>query len=178
MIILNCATRPKHRLSDINFKNLELICDSLTLYIIKCIYTGEDTTPIHHKQHPIYLHTTWLQEQPLYKHSTALHNINNTIATGFNQNKPAERTIRVALDMSKEFDIVNIHTLTHKLRQTNIPHTIIKFIANFIKGRKAYTTLRNRISTQRQFKNDVPQGGVLSPTLQYTHLTLQHHSHQ
>ena len=46
-----------------------------------------------------------------------------------------------------------------------LPHTIIKYIANYIKGRKAYTTFRNKTSTQRQFKNGVPQGGVLSPTL-------------
>ena len=76
--------------------------------------------------------------------STALHNINNTIATDFNQNKPPERTITVALDISKAFDTVNIHTLTHKIQQTNTPHTIIKCIANYIKGRKAYTTFRNK----------------------------------
>ena len=76
-----------------------------------------------------------------------------------------ERTITVALDMSKAFDTVNIHTLTHKLHQTHIPHTIIKYIANYIKGRKAYTTFRNKTSTQRQFKNGVSQGGVLSPSL-------------
>ena len=97
--------------------------------------------------------------------STALHNINNTIATGFYQNKPPERTITVALDIIKAFDTVNIHTLTHKLHQINIPQTIIKYIANYIKRRKAYTTFRNKTSTQRQFKNGVPQGGVLSPTL-------------
>ena len=33
-----------------------------------------------------------------------------------------------------------VHTLIRKLLQTNIPGTIIKFIANYIKGRKAYTT--------------------------------------
>ena len=97
--------------------------------------------------------------------STALHNINNTIATGFNQNKPPERTLTVALDMSKAFDTVSIHTLTHKLHQTNLPHTIIKYIANYIKGRKAYTTSRNKTSTHRQFKNGVPQGSGLSHTL-------------
>ena len=37
--------------------------------------------------------------------------------------------------------------------------------ANYIKGRKAYTTYRNHTSKQRQFKTGVPQGGVLSPTL-------------
>ena len=59
----------------------------------------------------------------------------------------------------------NIHTLIRKLLQTNIPGTIIKFIANNIKGRKTYTTYRNHTSKQRQFKTSVPQGGVLSPTL-------------
>ena len=50
------------------------------------------------------------------------------------------------------------HTLIRKLLQTNIPGTIIKFIANYIKGRKAYTTRSGD-------ETGVPQGGVLSPTL-------------
>ena len=118
---------------------------------------GEDTTPVHHKQHPTHLHATWLQKQLLYKHSTTQHKQHHPNRL---QNKPPERTITVALDMSKAFDTVNIHTLTHKLRQTKIPHTIIKYIENYIKGRKVYTTFRNKTST-RQFKNGVPQGGVL-----------------
>ena len=73
------------------------------------------------------------------------------------------QTITVALNMNKAFDTINIHTLIRKLLQTNIP--LIKFIANYIKGRKAYTTYRNHTSRQRQFKIGVPQGGVLSPTL-------------
>ena len=71
----------------------------------------------------------------------------------------------VALDMSKAFDNINIHTLIRKLLQTKIPGTIIRFIANHIKGCKAYTTYRNHTSSQRQFKTGVPQGGVLSPIL-------------
>ena len=78
---------------------------------------------------------------------------------------PPARTITVALDMTKAFDTINIHTLIKKLLQTNIPDTIIKFIVNYIKGRKAYTTYRNHTSRQRQFKTGVPQFGVLSPTL-------------
>ena len=46
-----------------------------------------------------------------------------------------------------------------------IPPILIKFITNYIKGRKAFTTYNNKTSTQRQFKTGVPQGGVLSPTL-------------
>ena len=60
---------------------------------------------------------------------------------------------------------INIYTLIRKLLQTNIPSTIIKFITNYIKGREAYITYRNHTFRQRQFKNGVPQGGVLSPTL-------------
>ena len=78
---------------------------------------------------------------------------------------PPARTITVALDMSKAFDTINIHTLIRKLLQTKIPGTIIKFIANYIKGRIAYTTYRKHTYSQRQFKTGVPQGGVLSPTL-------------
>ena len=57
------------------------------------------------------------------------------------------------------------HTLIRKLLHTNIPGTIIKFITNYINGRKAYTTYRNYTSRYRQFKTGVPQGGVHSPTL-------------
>ena len=96
---------------------------------------------------------------------TALHTVNNTVAKGFNQMTPPAQTITVALDMSKAFNTINIHTLIRNLLQTNIPGTIIKFIANYIKGRKVYTTYRNHTSSQRQFKTGVPQGGVLSPTL-------------
>ena len=78
---------------------------------------------------------------------------------------PLARTITVALDMSKAFDTINIHTLIRKLLQTNIPGTIIKFITYYIKGRKAYKTHINHTSSQHQFKTGVPQGGILSPTL-------------
>ena len=101
------------------------------------------------------------------KHSTvtALHNLNSYIAQGFNQKKPPHRTIVVALDMSKAFDTVNTYILINKLMRTTIPNTILKFISNYIKSRKAYTIYNNATSKQKQFKAGVPQGGVLSPTL-------------
>ena len=96
---------------------------------------------------------------------TALHTLNNTVAKGFNQMAPPVQTITVALNMSKAFDTVNTHTLIGKLLQTSTPGTILKFVANYIKGRKAYISFRNHKSIQRQVKTGVPQGGVLSPTL-------------
>ena len=60
---------------------------------------------------------------------------------------PPARTITVALDMSKAFDTINIHTLIRKLLQTMIPGTIIKFIANYIKGRKVFAwTKQNNLT--------------------------------
>ena len=61
--------------------------------------------------------------------------------------------------------VTALHTLIRKLLQTIIPCTSIKFIANYIKRRKAYTTYRNHTSRQLQFKTGIPQGGVLSPSL-------------
>ena len=76
---------------------------------------------------------------------------------------PPARSITVALDMSKAFETINIRTLIRKLLQTSIPGTIIKFIANYIKGRKAYTTYRNHTSKQRQFKTGVPHYSTFTP---------------
>ena len=94
-----------------------------------------------------------------------LHTLNNAVAKELNQMAPQALTITFALDMSKTFDTINIHTLIRKLLQTKIPGTVIKFIANYIKERKAYTPYINHTSSQRQFKTGVPQGSVLSPTL-------------
>ena len=68
--------------------------------------------------------------------------------------------------MSKAFDTVHLHKLLDKLcKNTTIPNTFLKFISNYIKGRKEYTTYNNSTSRQRTFNSGVPQGGVLSPTL-------------
>ena len=66
------------------------------------------------------------------QHSTVTeqHTVNNTVAKGFNRMAPHARTITVALDMSKAFNTINIHTLIRKLLHTKIPGTIIKFIEN------------------------------------------------
>ena len=97
--------------------------------------------------------------------TTVLHKISNTIITGFNENKPPKRTISVALDMSKAFDTVNHYTLLQKLLFTQIPNTITKYVANYIRGRTGFTRYKNVDSKQKTFKTGVPQGGVLSPVL-------------
>ena len=101
------------------------------------------------------------------KHSTttALQLLYNRISAGFNKRKPPDRTIVVALDMSKAFDTVHLHQLINKISSQSIPPKIIKFTANYLKGRKGFTSYQNSLSKQQIFKTGVPQGGVLSPAL-------------
>ena len=61
--------------------------------------------------------------------------------------------------------MVNIHQLIHKIHNTHIPTTIIKFLANYLKGRRQYTSYNNHTSKHTNIKAGVPQGSVLSPTL-------------
>ena len=102
--------------------------------------------------HSLEDHTRYIQQ------STSTHTQHRS--KDVQPNGSPARTITVALDMSKAFDTINIHTLIRKVLQTQIRGTIIKFISKYIKGCNAYTTYRNHISSQRQFKT-----GVLSPTL-------------
>ena len=128
-----------------------------------CKDTGEEHSSLHNRKHTKHTHATRIQNTTLYSDGTT-HSKQHR-SNGVQPNGSHARAIIVALDMSKAFDTKNIHTLIRKMLQTNIPGTIIKLIANYIKGRKAYTTYMNHTSSQRQFKTGVPQGGVLSLTL-------------
>ena len=121
-----------------------------------------DNTPTNPHQHGF---------KPLHSTQTALLNITNTIIEGFNQNKPPSRTILVSLDLSKAFDTINIHKLLNKLLNTSIPQHILKFLANYLRGRKAFTTFRNASSKKKTLRTGVPQGSVLSPALFNTYMS-------
>ena len=104
--------------------------------------------------------------KPQHSTTTVLNNIVTTIAEGFNQKPPPSRTVLVSLDMSKAFDTVNHHKLTEKLlNHTSINPTIIKFLSNYLKGRKTFTSYNQTTSSKCHLKTGVPQGSVLSPTL-------------
>ena len=114
----------------------------------------------------------------------ALHTLNNTVAKGFNQMAPPALTITVALDMSKSFNTVNIHTLIRKLLQTNILDTIIKFIANYIKGLEYASSVWSPITSSTSInKLQVMQNAALGTATKYTqdtniqHLHDEKHSH-
>ena len=93
---------------------------------------------------------------------TALQTLNNTVAKGFNQMAPPARTITVALDMSKAFDTINIHTLIINCYRQSLQAQSLS--SSQTTSRDAKPTQRIKI-TQRQFKIGVPKGDVLSPTI-------------
>ena len=132
-------------------------------HLSNCKDTGEEPYFLHNRKHTNHTQATRIQNTTLYSDG-ATHS-KNTVQRGSTKWLLHARTITVALDMSKAFDTINMHTLIRKLLQTNIPCTLIKFIANYTKGHKAYTTYRNHTSSKRQFKAGVTQGCVLSPTL-------------
>ena len=110
-----------------------------------CKGTGEELASLHNSNHTKYTHATRVQNTTLYIDGTT--DTNNTVAKGFNQMVPSVQTITVAVDMSKAFDTINIHTIIRKLLQRNIPGTIIKFIANYIKDAKPTQHKKAHIQT-------------------------------
>ena len=129
---------------------IEAIIPPLSNYNYKD--TGEEhSSSLHNSKHNKHTHATRVQNTTLYSDGTTHSKQHGSKV--FNRMTPPARTVTVVLDMSKAFDAINIHTLIRKQLQTKTPSIIIKFLANYIKGRKAYTTYRNNTSRQRQLKN-------------------------
>ena len=102
-------------------------------------------------------------KQTLHYNSLANNKYNNH--DRFEQEKTPERTIEIALDMSKASDTVHLQKLLQKITQTNMPNTVIRFLPNYILNRKRFTLYNNTKSKQTTIKTGVTQGDVLSPTL-------------
>src|SRR3989441_11841252 len=107
--------------------------------------------------------------------TTALHQLTNQIIQGFNQKIPPQRTKVVSLDLSKAFDTVNVHSLINKLHQTTVPNTIVKFIANYIKGRKGFTQYQTSIPNHNNSKLEFLKEGYYLPFFS-TYTPLTYHS--
>ena len=101
------------------------------------------------------------------KHSTttALTEISEHICTGMNKTKPIDRTVSVAIDLSRAFDTVNHHLLLQDILELQLNNHIKRFLCSYLHGRKTYVEFRGVQSKYRKMKQGVPQGGVLSPTL-------------
>ena len=96
---------------------------------------------------------------------TALHDFNQVIAEGFNQKKPAHRTVLLQLDLSKAFDMVNHDKLLKDLNNSTLPPDIKRWFGCYLHGRQSRVLFRNELSSSHNVRAGVPQGAVTSPVL-------------
>jgi retron-type reverse transcriptase len=87
------------------------------------------------------------------------------IAIGFNQDKPASRTVMVALDISKVFDAVNHDLLLQKISGTALNSNIVRWLSAYLHDHKAVCLFQEAVSCVCKYHSGVPQGSIISPHL-------------
>ena len=97
--------------------------------------------------------------------TTALQQLNTTISNGLNMKQPVDRTVVVAIDLSKAFDTVDHDLLLEDIHNLQLNGYIKRFLCAYIRGRQTYVEFRGSKSRYRTMRQGVPQGGVLSPVL-------------
>ena len=100
-------------------------------------------------------------------HSTvsALNDFNDQVASGFNKNRPPDRTVLLQIDLSKAFDMVSHDKLLNDLNQSDLPEPLKRWFCCYLKGRQCKVNFRNTTSKCRNVRAGVPQGAVTSPIL-------------
>ena len=97
--------------------------------------------------------------------TTALQDIKTHITNGLNKKPPVDRTVSVAIDLSKAFDTVDHQLLLKDILDLPLNGHIKRFLCSYLRGRQTYVIFRGSKSPLRKMKQGVPQGGVLSPIL-------------
>ena len=95
----------------------------------------------------------------------ALLQLTTDIAMGFNQRKPPDRTVCVAVDLSAAFDTVCHNNLLSKINRSQLPPAAVLLLSNYLRGRQAKTCFRGVKSTFSKVNTGVPQGSKLLPSL-------------
>jgi hypothetical protein len=86
-------------------------------------------------------------------------------ANGFNIKKPPIRTSAVAVDISKALDAVNHTLLLKQVSDSDINSNVVRWLAAYLRGRKASCLYNSSKSPLRIIHSGVPQGSVLSSSL-------------
>ena len=84
---------------------------------------------------------------------------------GFNQRKPPDRTVCVAVDLSAAFDTVCDNKLLSKINRSPLPPATSRWLSSYLRGRQDKTCYRGVKSSSRKVQAGVPQGSKLSPSL-------------
>ena len=139
-----------------SYRPISLLCSLVKLLECLMLPSVTEALPKGDNQHSF---------APLHSTTTAVFPIANRIATAFNEVKPASRVATVAVDISKAFNVVDINKLLDKIVSSNLHPNYIRWLGSYLKGRKAATLFRGKISCQCTVHLGVPQGSCLSPAL-------------
>ena len=110
-------------------------------------------------------HSTQHGFRPQRSCTTALLPIAQRVVEGFNDKKPPRRTGLVAVDFSKAFHTVDVTPLLSKITTTNLNPCIKRWLAAYLRGRKARVQYEGATSPCRTLHAGVPQGSCISPVL-------------
>ena len=86
------------------------------------------------------------------------------IATAFNQKRPPDRTVCVAVDLTAAFDIVSHFTLISNLPRSTLPSGRVRGY-QIQRRRQTRTSFRGVTSSAGIVHTAAPQGSKMSPTL-------------
>jgi hypothetical protein len=81
------------------------------------------------------------------------------------QHVTSDNTLSVFFDLSKAFDKVDPRVLRDRCHHAGIPDYLVRWLASFLKGRKARVRVGACRSDWGTFRTGVPQGTILGPIL-------------
>ena len=99
--------------------------------------------------------------RPDHSTTSALLQLTTDIDMGFNQSRPPDRMICVAVDLSAAFDTVCHNILVSKINSSNLPPAICRWLSCYLRGRQAKTSFRWVLSASRKVSTVAPQGSKL-----------------
>ena len=94
---------------------------------------------------------------------TALQEISEHITTGLNKAKPVDRTVMVAIDLSRAFNTVNHKSLLNDVAHLPLNNHLRRFLFAYLRGQQTYVEFRGAKSKTRKMRQGVPQGGSSPP---------------
>ncbi len=142
--------------SSASYRPISLLCPAIKVFESLLLPTLNNHLLLQQHQHGF---------RPKHSTTSALLSLTNCALNGFNRKNPPDRTIVVALDLTKAFDSIPHTKLIDKVSNTSLPSSVTRWLSNYVRGRKSRVNFRSQLSTARTIHTGVPQGSVISPTL-------------
>ena len=139
-----------------SYRPVSLLCPGIKILERLILPTLKENLPVPDIQHGF---------RSQHSTVTALNDFTQHVAGGFNQRKPADRTLLLQLDLSKAFDMVSHEKLMKDLNQSTLPGHLKRWFNCYLHGRQSKVLFRNELSDSRNVRAGVPQGAVTSPIL-------------